>query len=204
MRELQLEIETQGRLRGATGTSFGIVAGFIQRSVGPTGTIFSYELDDGLRNDTTIFFDVGFVVDGYCSDWGRSLYFGASDTRQSAAYTSLQSSVVETIEAIEVGHTRLCDLYTMIEQRLDHDGFGDYLRARLPSQSVGHQIGIGLHEVPWLEPQSHAPIAPGMVFCMEPKLWNDGEYYMRVEDMVLVSEKGAESLTTFDRELFGL
>jgi Xaa-Pro aminopeptidase len=202
MQELQLEIETHGRRQGAMGTSFDIVAGFIQPGTGPTGSIFSYEVNEGLRTGTTIFFDIGFVVNGYCSDWGRSVYFGTPDADQAAAYASLQRAVVQTVDAVEVGRTRVCDLFTMIEARLDGDGYGDYLRARLPSKSVGHQIGIEVHELPWLEPHNEDTIIPGMVFCVEPKLWVDGTYYMRVEDMVLVTEQGAETLTTFDRDLF--
>ena len=43
-----------------------------------------------------------------------------------------------------------------------------------------------------------------MVFCLEPKLWHKGEYYLRVEDMVLVKDGGAEFLTKYDRERFKL
>ncbi|TFH06236.1 MAG: aminopeptidase P family protein, partial [Spirochaetales bacterium] len=200
----QLEMEMYARRNGAVGTSFDIVSGFIQPGSEPTGSIFGYGADEGLRNGTTIFFDVGFVVDGYCSDWGRTVYFGSPSTNHTAAYSALQRAVTGTIGAIQVGRTRVCDLYPMLEERLDGDGYGDYLRARLPSKSVGHQIGIEVHESPWLEPQNTDLIVPGMVFCVEPKLWDDGEYYMRVEDMVLITDSGAEALTTFDRDLFEL
>jgi Xaa-Pro aminopeptidase len=204
MRELQLEIEMHGRRLGAVGTSFDIVSGFIKAGSGQTGSIFSQGLDDGLRTGTTIFLDIGFVVDGYCSDWGRTLYFGNPDDNHRSAYAALQRAVTGTIAAIEVGKTKVCDLYDMFEERLDEDGYGDYLRARLPSKFVGHQIGIVVHELPWLEPRNDETIVPGMVFAIEPKLWDDGVYYMRVEDMVLVTSDGAESITTFDRELFAL
>ena len=204
MRDLQLEIEMCGRANGATGTSFDIVSGFVQTGGGPTGSIFGYELDEGLRPGTTIFFDIGFVVDGYCSDWGRSVFFGTPEENTKSAYKSLQNAVIETIAKIEIGETRVCDLYPMIESSLDASGYGDFIRARLTSKSVGHQIGVEVHEVPWLEPQNTDPLLPGMVFCVEPKLWDDGRYYLRVEDMILITEKGAESLTAFDRELFEL
>jgi Xaa-Pro aminopeptidase len=204
MRELQLEIEMHARRAGATGTSFDIVSGFIAPGSDSVGSIFSYTPDEGLRNGTTIFFDIGFVVDGYCSDWGRSVFFGTPDRVVAEAYRSLQKAVVDTVGAIEVGRTRVCDLYPLIESSLDASGYGDYIRARLPSKSVGHQIGMEVHENPWLEPRNDDLIQPGMVFCMEPKLWDDGRYYLRVEDMVLITEQGAEFLTTFDRELFSL
>ena len=79
------------------------------------------------------------------------------------------------------------------------------MRARLaPSQTIGHQIGTEVHENPWLKPSSEEPLRAGMVMCIEPKLWLPGEYYLRLEEMVHVTETGAEFLTNFDRELFAL
>ena len=202
MRELQLEIEMCGRSMGASGTSFDIVTGFIAPDDKATGSIFSYSPDEGLRTGTTIFFDIGFVVDGYCSDWGRSLHFGSPDENTGSAYRALQAAVLEAVDTIEVGKTRVCDIYPSIESSLDSAGYGDFIRARLPTRSVGHQIGIEVHESPWLEPQNQDPLLPGMVFCVEPKLWDDGRYYLRVEDMVLITDDGAVILTRFDRELF--
>lgn len=202
MRELQLAIEFEGRRLGASGTSFDIVSGFIKSGGEPTGSIFGYGIDQGLEYGTTIFFDIGFVVDGYCSDWGRSLFFGNPGTDIANGYRSLQHAMVDTVASIRTGETRVCDMYPMLESRLDEAGYGDKIRARLPSKSVGHQIGIEVHESPWFEPHNEDVLQPGMVFCLEPKLWDDGNYYMRVEDMVLITPEGGEFLTNFDRELF--
>ena len=204
MRDLNLLVEMEGKKLGAVGTSFDIVCGFIQSGGSPSGSIFSYDLDEGLKPETTIFFDVGFVVDGYCSDWGRSLYFGKTDRNIGKAYQALQTAVVQAVESIQMGTTRVNELYPKIESVVDDLGFGQYLRARLKTKSVGHQIGIEVHELPWLEPQNSEIIKPGMVFCLEPKLWDDGNYYLRVEDMVSISNDGAKFLTHFDRELFDL
>ena len=65
-----------------------------------------------------------------------------------------------------------------------------------------HQIGINVHEHPWINTEVNQTFKPGMVMCIEPKIWLLGEAYIRVEDMVLITEEGAESLTTFDREKF--
>ena len=88
--------------------------------------------------------------------------------------------------------------------RLDELGYGDRFRARLPCGTLGHQIGVDLHENPWIRPETETLLAPGMVMCIEPKVWSPGQYYLRVEDMVLVTEEGAESLTVFDRNTFEL
>ena len=96
------------------------------------------------------------------------------------------------------------EVFPSIEKVLDREGFGDYLRARLPSGMVGHQIGVEVHEDPWLKPGDSQELVDGMVFCVEPKLWLRGEYYLRVEDMVLVKNGEAESLTNYDRMRFVL
>jgi len=69
---------------------------------------------------------------------------------------------------------------------------------------VGHQIGVEVHEPPWLRPGNEHLLEAGMVMCLEPKLLNHGEYYLRVEDMVLVKRDKAEFLTNYDREQFQL
>ena len=76
------------------------------------------------------------------------------------------------------------------------------MRARLKDGTVGHQIGVEVHENPWLKPQEKTRLTEGMVFCIEPKLWDKGRYYLRVEDMVQVNSDGAVSLTHYDREQF--
>lgn len=99
---------------------------------------------------------------------------------------------------------KIGEMFNIIEAFLDGRGFGDRLRARLPHGNLGHHIGVDLHEKPWLRPGCDVVLQPGMVMCLEPKLWLPGEYYIRVEDMVLITEEGAESLTVFDRRLFEL
>lgn len=204
MRELRLEIEMTGRKLGASDVSFASTAGFVKSGSEPNGRINNYEMDQPLEEGSVIYFDVGFVMDGYCSDWGRAVYWGTPDEDVKGAYGALQRSVVETVDKMSDGSMRVCDLFDSIEASLDRDGYGDYLRARLPQRSVGHQIGVEVHEPPWLKPGNEDTLQEGMVMCLEPKLWHDGEYYLRVEDMVLIHGDRAEFLTTFDRELFEL
>jgi Xaa-Pro aminopeptidase len=67
---------------------------------------------------------------------------------------------------------------------------------------MGHQIGINVHEQPWINKDEMEPLKAGMVMCLEPKIWLPGECYVRVEDMVLITETGAESLTKYSRTEF--
>ena len=69
-------------------------------------------------------------------------------------------------------------------------------------QMLGHQIGIDCHEIPMVNKASDYVMKPGMVFASEPKMWIQDEMYMRVEDIILVTEDGAEFLTNYPRDMF--
>ena len=202
--ELRIVIEMLGRKAGAGDISFPPNGLFIKSGSEPTPEPDSYPRDEGLVAGTSIAFDVGFVMDGYCSDWGRSFYWGPVGGDIRKGYVALQRAVVETVDKMHEGGMRVCDVFPSIEGFLDEDGYGDYLRARLPDGTVGHQIGVEVHENPWLKPANRHELRAGMVMCLEPKLWRAGEYYLRVEDMVLIHKDRAEFLTNYDREQFQL
>jgi Xaa-Pro aminopeptidase len=203
MHELTSKIRHLGRLNGATDISFPPTGGFCKSGSEPVG-VFNYEPDQPLEPGTAIAFDIGFVMDGYCSDWGRSLYLGKPAEHIEKAYPALMTAVVETIDEMGGEVQRTDQIFDHIEKVCDREGYGDRLRERLPQRMVGHQIGVEVHEDPWLRPDQRQELVDGMVFCIEPKLWHKGEYYLRVEDMVLIKNGKAESLTTYDRELFQL
>ncbi len=202
--QLEDEIRMEAMRRGAQGVSFPPAVIFTKTGSAPSTEAFTYPREDGLTPGTSIAFDIGFVMDGWCSDFGRSLYFGAAPDHIRGAYKALQQAVVDTVASMRAGIMRICDLYPAIERTLDSLGYGQYLRARLKDKVLGHAIGKTVHEEPWIKPDCELPLQAGMVFALEPKLWHSGQYYLRVEDMVLVGQKQAEFLTTADREIFEL
>jgi len=202
--ELEAEIRAEGLRRGAEGVSFNPAVIFTKSGSEPSTEAFTYPREDGLVSGTAIAFDIGFVSDGYCSDFGRSLYFGPVPGHIRGAYRALQQAVVDVVAAMRPGGIRMCDLFPTVARTLDSLGYGDYLRARLPDKTLGHNIGIDIHENPWINPLCDMPLQAGMVMAVEPKLWHSGEYYLRVEDIVLVGENSSEFLTTFDRRTFEL
>lgn len=203
-RELALEVELQGRRLGASDISFSPTAGFVKSGseVGPDP--FTYPREKGLIPGTSVAFDIGFVMDGYCSDFGRSFYFGPANTEVKKGYEALHQGVLETVDKMHDGSMRFCDLFPALERTLDKLGYGNYLRARLTSGNLGHNIGVEVHEPPWLSPAYAEPLHSNMTMALEPKVWHAGEYYLRVEDIVLVGPKKTEFLTNFDRKIFQL
>jgi len=203
-RELALEVELQGRRLGASDISFSPTAGFVKSGseVGPDP--FTYPREKGLVPGTSVAFDIGFVMDGYCSDFGRSFYFGPANTEVKKGYEALHQGVLETVDKMHDDSMRFCDLFPALERTLDKLGYGNYLRARLTSGNLGHNIGVEVHEPPWLSPAYAEPLHSNMTMALEPKVWHAGEYYLRVEDIVLVGPKKTEFLTNFDRKIFQL
>ena len=203
-KNLQIMMEMMGRGLGASDVSFPPTCGYLKTGTIPSEDPFIYPKEAGLVKGTSIAFDFGLVVDGYCSDWGRSFYYGQLRQDILRAYEALQLAVVKAIDAVGSSITRFCDFFPFMERVLDELGYGDYLRNRLKTGVVGHQIGVEVHEDPWLRPDCTAPLQNGMVFCLEPKLWSKGTYYLRVEDMILIKNGKAEFLTNYRRDQFQL
>ncbi len=202
--ELELEVEFHGKRLGASDVSFPLTVGFVKSGSEASPNPFTYPKEKGLVPGTSIAFDIGFVLDGYCSDFGRSFYFGSANMEVKKGYEALQQAVLGTVDKMQDGGLRVCDLFPTLEKALDRLGYGDYLRARLPTRNLGHNIGVEVHEPPWLSPAYDEILHKDMVMALEPKIWHAGEYYLRVEDIVLVGSKRTEFLTDFDRELFQL
>lgn len=201
--KLEQMIREIGKHFGAQEVSFPPAGLYVKTGTVPSDDPFTYPKDEGLVMGTSIAFDFGFVLHGYCSDFGRSFYYGAAPTHIRGAYRALQEAQVHLISQLKPG-LRIGDMPGMLLAKLDELGYGDRFRARVPDGTLGHQIGVDLHENPWIKPETDILLAPGMVMCIEPKVWSPGEYYLRVEDMVLITEDGAESLTVFDRDIFEL
>ena len=202
--DLQKLIWEFGESYGAQSLSFPGTALFVKSGTEPSADPFVYPREEGLVTGTSVAFDFGYLLDGYCSDYGRSFYCGEAPDHIAGAYRALQEAECHLISQMKPYQMKVNEMFGVLEAALDERGYGDRLRARLSDGTLGHQIGVDVHENPWIKPQSDVFLQPGMVMALEPKVWLPGEYYLRVEDIVLVTEEGAESFTTFDRELFSL
>ncbi|MCF0110708.1 MAG: aminopeptidase P family protein [Erysipelotrichaceae bacterium] len=181
--------------------SFPPTIGFKTRGTFTPEENFEFPRTSKLVPGTGIAFDIGFMNEGYCSDWGRTLYYGKAPEHVKKGYEALQAGQVAMVNSIVPYKTNINELYGMIEKEVVKRGFGDVLRYR-DSGMLGHQIGIDCHEHPMLSKSVDFILKPGMVFCSEPKMMFEGETYMRVEDMILITETGAEFLSNFPRDMF--
>lgn len=192
-----------GLQNGMADLSFPPTCGFKTRNTENAQSIEPFENDRKLVEGTMIAFDIGYMDRGYCSDWGRTVYYGKAPELVKKGYEALQAGETYMVSKIVPGVTKFGELYGFICDKVEELGYYDYLRfKRDETGGNGHHIGSEVHELPFLVPGDDLVLEPGMIFCSEPKMFFKNEGYMRVEDMVLVTEDGAEFLTNFPRDLF--
>lgn len=189
--DLKAEIERLMIEFGAESTSFDTIVAFGANSAVPhheTG-------DTPLTDNTVILVDVGCKVNGYCSDLTRTAFFGTPDKKFSERYQAVLKANLLAEEKIVDGISAK-----------DADGFArDYLKEKGLSEffthSLGHGVGQEIHEYPRISPKSDAVLTNGMVFTVEPGVYFDGEFGVRIEDTVILENGKVERLFTDDKEL---
>ena len=201
MREAENLLVEYGYMHNVPDFSFPPTVGFKTQNTVTTEDVEYYDREWKLQPQTGVTFDVGYMKNGYCSDWGRTVYFGKAPEICKKGYYALNEGVKYMVSKIVPGKTNISELYALVQEKVDELGMGDYLRYR-DIQMLGHQIGIDCHEFPMVNKDYDFVIQPGMTFAVEPKMWFPNEMYMRVEDIVLINETGAEFLTNFPRDLF--
>lgn len=203
MFEAERIIVDYGLQHGMADLSFPPTCGFKTRNTENAQNIEPFENDRKLVEGTMIAFDIGYMDRGYCSDWGRTVYYGKAPELVKKGYEALQAGETYMVSKIVPGVTKFGELYGFICDKVEELGYYDYLRfKRDETGGNGHHIGSEVHELPFLVPGDDLVLEPGMIFCSEPKMFFKNEGYMRVEDMILVTEDGAEFLTNFPRDLF--
>lgn len=203
MFEAERMIVDYGLQNGMADLSFPPTCGFKTRNTENALAIEPFENDRKLVEGTMIAFDIGYMDRGYCSDWGRTVYVGRAPELVKKGYEALQAGETYMLSKIVPGVTKFGELYGLICDKVEELGYYDYLRfKRDETGGNGHHIGSEVHELPFLVPGDELVLQPGMIFCSEPKMFFKNEGYMRVEDMILVTEDGAKFLTNFPRDLF--
>lgn len=204
----QLETEQMlmqyGIDHGVQDFSFPPTAGFKTRGTFNPDENFDFNRKSRLVNGTMIAFDVGYMDKGYCSDWGRSVYFGKAPDHVREGYRALQAGQQSMVSRIVPNQTKFHELFEFVLEETARWGYDNVLRFKNTSQLHGHLIGIEVHEFPTIDRYCDEVLRPSMVFCSEPKMMFERECYIRVEDMILVTETGAEFLTKFERDLIEL
>lgn len=176
---------------GAESVAFDPLVQFGANASNPHGTSGSTMLKSG----DGIIFDFGLVVDGYPSDLTRTVFVGEPNAELRKIYDVVKAANAAGRAAVKPGVTaEAVDKAT--RDVIDAAGYGEYFTHR-----TGHGLGLEIHEPPYLWAGNALVLEPGMTFTIEPGIYVAGLGGVRIEDDVLVTESGCESLTTFQREL---
>jgi len=143
----------------------------------------------------SISFDFGAVYDGYCYDYGRSVFFGDPGPEYRRVHALVMEAQAAGIAALRAGNT--CEQADATARAVIAEaGYGEAFRHRL-----GHGIGMDVHEPPFLTAGDATVLRPGMCFTVEPSIFMPHQLGCRVEDVVVVREGGGEPLTSGFQEL---
>lgn len=194
--EVAAEIDYQMKKHGSLGPSF--TTGLYNS--GPNHPLnFGDKLATWPRKLTppvSVLFDFGAVLDGMCYDFGRTVSIGAPSEEQVLVHRLIMESQRAGIAALKAGATSCEAVDKAARDVLVDAGYGDKFRHRL-----GHGIGWDVHEPPFLTHGDATPVEEGMIFTIEPSIFQEVGVSARVEDCVVARPDGGEALTTGFQEL---
>jgi Xaa-Pro dipeptidase len=185
MTQYDLEENMLAALRRLGGSDPWALVGFGEYSAFPHGSIAPQRLKAG----DIVLLDAGCAVEGYQSDITRTTVFGKPTPRQTEIWNLERRAQDAAFAAIRVGAP--CEAADLAARAVLTDaGFGpDYRLPGLPHRT-GHGIGMDGHEWTYLVRGNRTPFAPGMCFSDEPMIAIYGEFGVRLEDCVYVTEDG--------------
>jgi Xaa-Pro aminopeptidase len=192
--EVAAELEHQARRLGAEGMSFPTIAASGIRSALPHGVASSAKLPR--RGFLTL--DFGVILHGYCSDMTRTVYLGRPKAKERAAYQAVFEAQQAGVDAVRPGVS--C-------AEVDEAARGVLRQAGLAeafTHSTGHGVGLEIHESPRLGVGQSDRLRSGMVITIEPGVYLAGQFGIRIEDTVAVTDTGCQMLTPAPKALIEL
>jgi len=191
-KEIADEIHLFVKRKGAN-NSFDSIVAFGKNSAIP----HHQPTDTKLAKKDIILLDFGVNAQNYCNDMTRTVFLGKATAEQKNAYNAVLEAQKKAIEQCsnpaKTGQSKIKIKASKID-KVARDYITLHGYPTIP-HSLGHGIGLEVHEAPRLSPASSEILKPGMVFSIEPGIYIPGKFGIRIEDMVLVTNKGCEVLS---------
>ncbi|MCK4260115.1 MAG: aminopeptidase P family protein [Halanaerobiales bacterium] len=189
--EVAALMEFEMRKRGSEGPSFETIVGS-----GPNSAIPHYNAGERkIQKGDFIVLDFGATYKGYCSDTTRTLCVGEPTPKMIEVYNIVKEAQEIGVRTAKPG-IKASEVDGAVRQYIVDKGYGEYFTHR-----TGHGLGLQVHEEPYISGISDTILKPGMVFSVEPGIYIEGEFGVRIEDIVLVTETGCERFNNSSRKL---
>ena len=190
-REIMLDMEYYIRRLGSDGVAFDFIVVSGKNSSVPHGT----PTDKPLETGDFVTMDFGGAVDGYRADMTRTVAIGAVSEEQRRVYDTVLTAQKAALTAIRA------DLVCKDVDKIARDIINAAGYEGCFGHGLGHSVGIEIHETPSLSPRCDATLKPGVVMTVEPGIYLEGRFGVRIEDMVVITENGCENFTKSRKDL---
>jgi Xaa-Pro aminopeptidase len=192
-RELVEELDSLLHRDGSRGVSFDTAVW----AMGPSTTrdASDRETSATMSRGNGVSFDFGAVLDGYCSDFGRTVAIGDTSPEFERVYDTVIAAQAAGLAAVRPGALAR-DVDAACRQVMVDAGYGEWFRHR-----TGHCIGLDVHEYPFISEEDETPLEAGMTFTIEPSIFWPGRVGVRIEDIVLVTDDGGVKLNEYSADM---
>ncbi|MGN0492412.1 MAG: M24 family metallopeptidase [Acutalibacteraceae bacterium] len=193
-REVMLDMEFFMRRLGSEGVSFDFIVVSGKNSSMPHGVPTDKKIETG----DFVTMDFGAVCGGYRSDMTRTVAVGRVSDRQKEVYSVVLKAQKAALDFIKQGV--ICrEVDRVARDVIAKAGYGDCF-----GHGLGHSVGIEIHENPACNTSCETVMEKGMIMTVEPGIYIENEFGVRIEDMVVVTENGCEDITESKKELIVL
>jgi len=176
---------------GGEGLAFESIVGS-----GPTGSRPHARAGDRtIGTGELVVIDTGTTIDGYASDYTRTFATGPLDGEAMEVYETVLQAQQAALDGIRAGVSGVA-ADALARRVIDESPFSGAM-----GHGLGHGLGLDVHEQPRLSTESSDVLVPGNVVTVEPGIYLDGKFGVRIEDDVVVTEDGIENLTGFRKDL---
>lgn len=190
-RDVAADLEHAMRRAGSDGTAFDTIV-----ASGPNGALPHHSPGDRLLAEgDLVVVDFGATVGGYASDCTRTVALGAASDRLLEAYDVVLRAQLAGVDAVRPG-LPCAELDAVSRDLIADAGFGDHF-----GHSLGHGVGLDVHEAPAVSSRSTSTLSVGDVITVEPGIYLPGLGGIRIEDTVAVTGGGGRALTTTSKAL---
>lgn len=190
--DLAWEVESFLRTKGAEAVAFPPI------TVGGPNTAIPHAVpaDRGIQRGELLLFDIGAKLGGYCSDMTRTICIDSLPPSLRKMWEVVLEAQLAAEASVRPGMTG-AQVDAIARNVIEDAGYGEAF-----VHSLGHGIGLEVHEPPWLsKTRGDDVLEPGMVFSIEPGVYLPGVGGVRIEDLVLMTDRGAEVLSASPKKL---